>query len=328
MAATQIETTPGNIQMKNIGGRVGSYAISTVNFDSWMNEPIVYTPQKTRKTRGTKDIVNKIFSDCAAVTTDPFWIDKFTNAAMGKLPHKFSYHDGSLTFRKGAKCHSLEVSHNPYEASHACMEFFRVNGGIFSPMDEQNSMVLQYSRAHDVSTQQQLTWGDSNKKVQECMLSYYVTDMKNIMKLSNTEVEQLRQTIRLGIGNKYFGKHNIRIENNRMHTITGLLWNNETKIFYIDPDLKPITTRTYVRKKDGCSTVDAGQKDMVPQFGLKWTKYVESLDAKILENNSRQRRVNINHQDPHFRHLQLVTSSGTTTATSYSDPTSTCNDDD
>lgn len=301
-----------NIQMKNLGGKVGSYAISTVDFDAWMNEPVVQAPMKTRKTRGNKDVVHKIFAECAAITEDPFWVDKFNNASVGKLPQKFSFHDGILTYRKGAKCHTLEVSNNPYESAHACMEFFRSNGGIFSPTDEQNSLTLQYTRAHAVLAQQELTWADANKKVQDCMLSYYVIDMKKIMNLDAAELEQLRQTIRLGIANKYFGKHNIHVKSNRIHSIDGLLWNKENRTFYIDPALKPKTTRTYTRKKDGPAAIDPSRKDTIPQFGVKWKKYVDSLDKKIIRNSRRQRRVTINQVGgTQIRHLQLVTTPAT-----------------
>lgn len=296
-----------NLQMKNIGGRVGSYAISTVDIDAWMNEPVIQAPIRTRKARGVKEIIHKIFSDCAVAIQDPFWIDKFNTAAIGKFPHKFSFHDGILTHRKGTKCSVLEVPNNPYEAAPACMEFFRAHGGIFSPADEQSSLELQYTRAHAVLTQQQLTWADANKKVQDCMLSYYITDMKKLMTLKDTETEQLRQTIRLGIANKYFGKHNIRVENNRIHSIQGLLWNDQTRSFYIDPELKPKTTRSYTRKKDGPAAVDPAQKDTIPQFGVKWRKYMESLDKKILRTARRQRRVIINQAGGGVRHLQLIT---------------------
>lgn len=333
------DSSPGgqNIQVKNLGGRIGTYAISTVDFNSWMNEPVVQAPMKARRTRGNKEVIHKIFAECAKIIPDPFWTDKFNNAAIGKFPPKFNFHDGIITYRKGAKCHTLEVSNNPLEAASACMEFFRSNGGIFSPLDEQNSLELQYARAHAVLTQQQLTWADANKKVQECMLSYYVTDMKRVMLLRDPEVEQLRQTIRLGIANKYFGKHNIRVEGNRIHSIAGLVWNNETREFYIDPELKPNSTRTYTRKKDGPPAIDPSQKDMVPQFGLKWKKYVESLDKKIIQNSRRQRRIIINQMpvggtyEP--RRLQLVTTSTLTTdvpttdATTPKELTNTTDDD-
>jgi len=328
MAAAQTASNNSNMQIKNLGGRVGSYAISTIEFDSWMNEPIIQAPQRTRKTRGIRDVIHKIFVDCANVIDDPFWAEKFNTAARGKFPRGFSYNDGILVFRKGAKCHQLEVSNNPYEAAFACMEFFRGNGGIFSPMDEQQSLELQHARSQAVLTQQQLTWGDANKKIQECMLSHYVIGMKSLMELTDLEMEQLRQTIRLGIANKFFGKHNIHVNNNRIHSIEGLLWNNQDRNFYINPELKPNSTRTYTRNKDGPAAIDPSQKDTIPQFAAKWNKYMESLDKKILRNNRRLKRVIISQQNPHVKHLKLVTTSGTTTGVTDITTTDDLTDDD
>jgi hypothetical protein len=332
MAAAQIATNNSNMHIKNLGGRVGSYAISTIEFDSWMHEPIVQAPQRARKVRGIKEVIHKIFADCANAVDDPFWAEKFNTAARGKFPRGFGYNDGILSFRKGAKCHQLEVSANPYEAAFACMEFFRGNGGIFSPMDEQQSLELQHARSQAVLTQQQLTWGDANKKIQECMLSHYVIGMKSLMELTDLEMEQLRQTIRLGIANKFFGKHNIHVDNNRIHSIGGLLWDNQDRRFYINPDLKPNSTRTYTRNKEGPAAIDPSQKDMIPQFGIKWNKYIESLDKKILRNNRRSKRVIVTQQDSHVKHLKLVTTSGSTTGvtdvTSTDDITDATDDDD
>lgn len=293
------------IGINNLVGRIGSYAISTIEFDSWMNEPIKQAPQRTRKTRVIKEVVNKIFVECANVIDDPYWIEKFNMAAKGKFPRGFSYNDNILVYRKGAKSQQLEVSGNPYEAAYACMEFFRYNGGLFSQTDEQDSLNLQHIRSQAVLTQQQLTWGDANKKIQECMLSHYVIGMKSIMSLSDSEMEQLRQTIRLGISNKFFGKHNINLDNNRIHTINGLLWNNEERIFYINPELKPVSTRTYTRNKEGYSSIDPCKKDTIPQFGVKWYKYIESLDKKIIRNNRRLYRIIVTQQYPHAKHLKL-----------------------
>lgn len=314
------------MQIKNIGGNIGSYAISTIDLNSWMNEPIVQAPQRTRKTRGVKEVVNRIFAECATIINDPFWIEKFKLAATGKFPQKFSFHDGSLIHKKGARCHSIEVSNNPYEAAYACMDFFRFHGGLFSQMDEQNSLALQHDRAQAAHNQQQITWGDVNKKTQECMLSHYIMDMKGLMTLNDYEIEQLRQTIRLGIGNKFFGKHNIRVENNRIHSIEGLLWNNDQRNFYIHPDLKPLVTRTYTRNKGGPEAIDPSQKDMIPQFGVKWNKYIEMIEKKVSRHQRRQRRVvMIGQHGPHVRYLELVT---TPSITSPTDITTTDNDDD
>lgn len=318
MFATQGDSS-SNMNIKSVGGRVGSYAVSTINIESWVNEPVTQAPQRTRKTRGTKEIVHKIFAECAKVIQDSFWIEKFNIAATGKFPRGFSYHDGQLSYKKGAKNHSIEISGNPYETAYACIEFFHTHGGIFSPIDEQSSLQLQYERSQAVLTQKQLTWADANKKIQECILSYYVITMKSTMGLTDLEVEQLRQTIKLGISNKYFGKHNIRIENNHIHSIDGLLWNNETRIFYINPQLQPSSTRSYTRHKDGPPAIDPSQKDMIPQFTAKWEKYVKSVDDKIAQYYRRQRKININYVGG-VKHLQLVSSTGST-------PNSYTNDD-
>lgn len=304
---------------KTIQGRVGSYAISTIDFDSWANEPVVQAPIKGRKPRGNKEIVHKIFAQCATVIQDPFWIDKFNNASMGKFPQKFSFHDNLLSYRKGAKCNTIEITNNPHEVAYTCMEFFRSNGGIFSPTDEKNSIELQYERTHNAQTIQPITWGEANKKVQECMLSYYITDIKDLMKLSDTELQQLRQTIRLGIGNRYFGKENIKVENNSIQSIDGLLWNDRDRVFYINPELKPNTTRVYTRKKEGNSNIDISQKDTIPQFGVKWTKYIDALEKKVDKNNKRKRRI-MNNQ---LRELHVMSTSNTCT-----DVTSTVDDYD
>lgn len=113
---------------------------------------------KHEKQKGVKEIIYKIFAECALCINDPFWIEKFNLAAVGKLPSKFTYHDGMLTYRKGAKYITLEVSNNRAEAAYACMDFFRSHGGIFSPMDEQNSLAFQYERANSAINQEKMSW--------------------------------------------------------------------------------------------------------------------------------------------------------------------------
>lgn len=310
-----------NIQVTNLGGQIGSYAISTVAFDSWINQPTVQSAAKARKTRATKEVVHKIFQDCATITTDPFWIEKFTNASINKFPPKFSYRDGLLIYKKGAKSYTLEVSSNVYEAAPACVDFMRFHGSLFSPIDERYAQEMQTLRDNSAIIPQDLTWKDSNKKVQECMLSYYMTSMKEIMSLTAVEADQLRQTVKLGLTNKFFGNHNIVVTNNRIMSIGGLLWNAETRTFYIDPTLKPISARTYVRKKDGPAYIDASHKDMVPQFTVRWMKYLESLDKKMVQHNRMKGRINIIHTNSHIKHGQ----SGTDTTTNISQ---TCDETD
>ena len=114
-----------------------------------------------------------------------------------------------------------------------------------------------------------------------------------------------------------------------IQSVEGLLWNNESRRFYINPDLKPNTTRTYTRNKDGPAAVDPSQKDMVPQFGFKWNKYIESLDKKIIRNNRRLRRITVTQPTSQLIHLQLLsTSYSATSATDVTSTDNTLDDDD
>lgn len=316
-----------NIHIKNIGGRVGSYAISTVNLSSFTKDTLARPTPKGRKTRNTKEVIHKIFAECATATNDPFWIEKFNLASYGKFPPKFSYNDGILTYRKGAKSNTIELPMNKYEAADFCMNFFRTNGGIFSELDQHHSLELQYSRSQDVLSQGPLEWADLNKKMQECLLSYYVTSMKTVMNLKESEVEQLRQTLHLGIKNKLFGKHNIHVENNRIQTVGGLLWNNNDRYFFVNPELKPATTRTYSRKKETAAPQTTISKDMTPQFSVKWNKYTEAVTKKVDARIRAQRRIRVIHQSATTpRRVMLVTTD--TTTLSPRTPDSSRNTDD
>lgn len=266
--------------MSKSTGKVGSYAISSIDFDSWADSKMTVAPQKPRKMRSTKEIVNKIFAECAESIEDKYWIDKFKAASHGKFPRYFTYSDGILTYRKNTRSSTLQVSENAYEAAFECMEFFRVNGGLFSPTDAQYATQLQQTRSQ--IEQPPLTWENANKKLQECLLSYFVMDTKDEKQLNKTEVEQLRQVFRAGISNKFFTKSNIHIEGNRIKKVDGLLWDKEKRIFYVDPKLKPATSRNYSRSKDDDDDSPQSEyKDLVPQFNARWSKYVEHVDAAL-----------------------------------------------
>ena len=120
-------------------------------------------------------------------------------------------------------------------------------------MDEKVALDMQHSRIYSTLNNEKLVWEGASKKVQECLVSYYVMDMKNVMGLTSGQTEQLRQIIKTGLHNKIFNKTNIRMENNRIFSINGLLWYDQNKSFYINPELKPTITRSYTKKEIGCS---------------------------------------------------------------------------
>lgn len=271
-----------------------SKSICTVDFDSWANTaPAPVVPASTsRKKKVAPRNVHPLFTQCAAICPDPFWAEKLTNAGNGKFPAKFSFNEGVLVHKKGNKTNSVELSLDPEEAMPAFMEFMRTHAGIFSPGDEQASRELAQQRTNAVLTQPPLTWADANKKVQEQLLSYFVLDMKAVMQLTNVEMEQLRQTVKVGIANKCLGAHNIIVNEQRIQQIPGLCWDSKIREFSLDSALEDsvkVTRRTSKKK-----TATDAVKDTVPQFPVKWSKYLESLEKKAIKLSRREQRVERN----------------------------------
>lgn len=308
---------------KNFNGKIGSYAISTVDFSSWTSNASNSTNQKTKKTRGTKEVVNKIFADYVEIIDDTFWKEKFKNASIGKFPTKFNYKEDVLYFKKGQKTYTLQVPKNTLEGANACMDFFRLHGGFFSPDDIRKSAEEQKKHNEEIVVQE-LTWGIASKKCQECLISYYVVAMKENMKLTNHEMEQLRETINLGIVDKFFGKHNIIIKNKRIHNIEGLLWNTEKRQFYIGPDVKPMAVRGYTRKKHGPPSIDPSLKDTISNFGTNWCKYLDLLNKKW----DKEKKYDHNLIVKHYSVDSTTSPQMDTTTNSYTDTTDNEDEDD
>ena len=290
---------------------VGTFAVTNVTFDDWMSSPTSGPKKKQRRQKAAKLVVHPIFTSCAEIVDDAFWAEKFTNASCGTFPRYFSYNNSLLTYRKGARSYSIEVSGNPYEAASACMEFFRVHGGIFSSDDQQNSMSLQQARSQELSANTNLTWDSINSKMQECVLSHYILSLREIMKLSHLEMEQLRQTIRIGINTRHLDKTSINMENNRIVTITGLLWDEGNRTFYIDPNIEPPKKRSSSSKR-GAPAIDPHEKDKHPQFAKQWNDYVKILNHKRAKDDRRQRRYMIRNNN---LSLNIITPGTATTPT-------------
>lgn len=261
----------------NTGNVVGSYAISTADITSWLNAPSA-APIKPKRTRTTKTVDHKIFQACSEIVTDPFWREKFRLASIGKFPPKFSFHENVLSYKKGNRSQSVTLSIDPAVAAATAIDFFHSKGGIFSHQDEQNAIKFQSQQSTEID--EPLTWSGANKKVQETLIVYYVKNIRAVMNLSDSEADQLLRLIRWGISGKFFGNQNIVILGTRIQSITGLLWNPEKRVFYIDPTLKPISTRSCSK-----SSTAVVNKDL-PRFSYKWENYLSRFDKRSRLNSS------------------------------------------
>lgn len=328
--------------------KVGSYAISVINFDDWNAEQI-YSSQKGKKGKGSvgskakKDIVHPVLAEGARYISDPYWVERINLAACGKFSRGFMYRDGKIIHKKGNKYNSIVLGENAYETVHAFISFMRTYGNIRSPTDEQNEEEAHQRRLKEAAEQNPITWKDANKKLQESMICNYITTMKDVMKLSKSEAEQLRSIVKYGINNKYFTKENITLKENRIYTIDGLLWNAENRSFFISPTVVPKVTRRSSKKCEEYADIfECTQKDMIPQFRNRWNKYIDQMEKKVDSAIRRSRRLANNvttlgyNHDTRLPTLVLTSSSllsptnftSVTDATDVTDVTDVTDDED
>lgn len=279
--------------MKTVNsGIIGTYAVSTISFDTWISQPVI-GETKGKKNKIDKEIYNRIFAECTKYIDDPYWMSIFSNAVYGKFPTKFSYREEKLQYKRGTKNHTLEIPTSAYEAKHACIDFFQTYGGLSSPTDKQILQERQFIQAKQAQDNfVALGWDSAGKKTRDSLISFYIEDMKKLMKLNHLETKQLRQTIKLGIHVKILGKHNITISDKRIQAIEGLFFDGEKRNFYINPSLKPLSARKATKVKEG-ESVFTGQKDFVPQFNPVWQKFSENLNSRA--QASLRKKITINH---------------------------------
>ncbi len=268
----------GGPKFHTLNGRTGSYAVTTVNIDDWTNTAAVKTPSKIRKSKAVKEIKHPIFNECSKLTEDPFWRQKFIQASTGKFPRYFSYSDGTLSYKRGARISNLTVPNDPHEALYACTDFFRSNKCIFSPTDQQ--LADQARQEHINAGQESLTWTSASKKMKDCLVLGYVEDLRDTLKLSKVEEKQLEETINIGVQTKCFTKHNIAMDYNRIASIQGLCFDNQERKFFVDPRIKPTAVRASTRSKNKPWVAEPGTEDMIPNFMVHWRKYLRCVEEQ------------------------------------------------
>jgi len=280
------------IKKKNVCGKVGSQAISTIDFEEWIKEKDVEVKPKKKK----KEIINTIFVDFIKNTNDDFWVEKFTNASIGKFPAKFSYSNGILKYKKGNKFFSKELINGDLETKIECLNFFNTHG-IFSTNDIYKSKITE----PDEKQNEVLTWENSSEKVKELLISYYINDMNIVMSLTKLQSKQLIQTIYIGVSFKILTKSDFIVDNNRIIKINNILWDNINNKFLIDKSIQISSSKCENSKSKNRKIL----KNNVENYNnSKWNKYIALLNTKIEKNN----RLELNKLTNNKSYQKILTS--------------------
>lgn len=253
---------------------IGTRAVNKVNLSEWGKSPTEKKVAKPRGRRVAKEIVNQIFMDCSSLATDEFWKEKLVQCAYGKMPAKFAYTDGKLIYKKNNKSPSIELSENRIAALKEIIDFFKKNGGIFSPNDTEDNTDIDSNR---IVTE--INWSKCNAKMKEILLSYYISDLKSILKLTDKQTKYLKFILNDAIATKAITKNHVIIEDDLIKDITVLVWNPETGFDIVKDKKKRVVraTKKKVDKKLGTKKPKAMTLALKPY----WVKYAKSKSVKM-----------------------------------------------
>jgi len=240
------------------------------------------TPKKTRKTK-TREVIHPIFVTYASKTDDSFWSEVIQDIAYGKFPKKtFYYRDGVIGHKKGAKDVQVELAANNIEATSQIIAFFR-SYGVFSPEDEENAHQTRLQRR--VEEAPPLIWKDQNANMRECLIDSFVQNLQEQFELSRAEKVKLAALLKKGITERYFHDGNIALSANSILEFRGLLWDDETREFSIDPMLQPLPVKSYSKKAPVYQEFIG--KECIPRFNEDWAKFCVTFN-KACEKNLRR----------------------------------------
>ncbi len=283
-----LESTQGILEMKGLlsGGssahenpRAGNYAVATAKTRPWLSTPIGVTTAKSRRSKAQTVIANPLFTECATLTTDPFWISIFTQAAIGKFPRGFSYKEGLLTYKRGVKISSIEVPPEAPLAKDACIAFFGKTAGILSDTDQERTRQEFDRRMHEKTSLKACSWSDiKKKKIRDILIGTFVQDISRIFELTDKEDAQLSTIVSIGFLLGYFQGKNVAFEDGRITAINGLMYDPNNRVFYIDPILTPKITKSSKSKK---TEEDDGKESKNVSFLNLWVKFLEHLEKKM-----------------------------------------------
>ena len=261
--------------------KTGSYAVTTVYSMPWAKKETP-TTEKTVKKKLEKKIVHPIFEECEKLTDDKYWISVMHNCARDKFPRGFFFKNGQLTHRRGNKTKRVLVTDSPTEALSICISFFKTAAGLMSDIDRHRIQKEEEQRLLVNMSQQVIEWKNIKvERIKEILISEYVKDITELMKMNQDQRNQLLTMVRTGFMLKYFTSKHIIMKDGKITKIEGLSYDEENKKYFIDTK---VVSKKSVKKPHGLG-IERSNPKYIPYSKL-WEKYLLNLEKRNDDNSN------------------------------------------
>ncbi len=168
-----------------------------------------------------RPVIHPVFEAAQEYTLDPFWKTKLMHAARGKLPRGFSYRDGYLIMRGKNKLTTIPISPDPQSASFTFISFMK-ESGIYSDGDvalQQDRIAFKMSVKRDPI----VSWNKVPYKMRDSLVEDFIKREASMHKLNKEQLATLRVCLFLGIKMKVFGPKQIKMRDQEIEYIEGLV---------------------------------------------------------------------------------------------------------
>ncbi len=211
------------------------------------------------RTKAEKPVIHEEWKRCAEYCTDAFWKKKFAEASVGTFPQGCTYNAGELSYwsNKSNDIIQLTISDIDSMIKDAAI-FFEKNCSLKSPKTRNTTkppvVIKVWSKCNDIN------------KIN--MMAEYVNIVKDAFNLTDEQVIQLQTTIRSGMICKSVKVS--EIVDNRITHISGLQWDETTKVFYYVNNSKVSDERFFTRKPKA----PVSRKEKLTSYESKWVNQI------------------------------------------------------
>jgi len=200
-------------------------------------------PVAQKRAKRSTDAAHPIFQKCAELADQHYWREKFLAMSRNKFSRGIRFLDGNLIIKRKNKSVSCKVPTDPQEAEPALRKFMQ-SFNILSSEDKAERAKRAAEKHMKTRAELFFSWNKIKLKPRWTELHNYCLKLKREMGLTDEQARDLLVVINMGLLNGVFNADTIILENGYISKITGLKYDKQTGLFFIDPKQVPKKTRT------------------------------------------------------------------------------------